>query len=86
MTEQLEYKPGKLCVLRHIYPKYACSCCKDGVTSAEPAANPIARYLAGPGLLAYILVSKFSKHLLLYRQQDVLARHGIFLAQSTHCG
>jgi len=86
VTEQLEYEPGKMWVLRHIYPKYACSCCKDGVTSAEPAANPIERCLAGPGLLAYVMVSKFSEHLPLYRQQDVLGRHGIFLARSTLCG
>jgi transposase len=86
VTEQLEYEPGKLFVFRHIYPKYACSCCKDGVTSAEPAANPIARCLAGPGLLAYVMVSKFAEHLPMYRQQDVLSRHGIFLARSTLCG
>ena len=86
VTEQLEYEPGKMFVLRHIYPKYACSCCKDGVTSAEPAASPIERGLAGPGLLAYVIVNKFSDHLPLYRQQDVLARHGIFLSRSTLCG
>jgi transposase len=86
VTEQLEYEPGKLFVIRHIYPKYACSTCKDGVTSAEPAANPIEQCLAWPGLLAYVLVNKFSDHLLLYRQQDVLSRHGIFLARSTLCG
>jgi transposase len=86
VTEQLEYEPGKLLVLKHIYPKYACSCCKDGVTSAEPAANPIEGGLAGPGLMAYVLVSKFSDHMPLYRQQDSLARHGIFLARSTLCG
>jgi transposase len=86
VTEQLDYEPGKLVVLRHIYPKYACSCCKDGVTSAQPVANPIERGLAAPGLLAYVLVSKFSEHLPLYRQQDVLGRHGIFLARSTLCG
>ena len=74
MTEQLEYEPGKMYVLRHIYPKYACSCCKDGVTSAERVASPIERGLAGPGLLAYVIVNKFSDHLPLYRQQDVLAR------------
>jgi transposase len=85
VTEQLEYEPGKLFVFQHIYPKYACSCCKDGVTSAEPAANPIAGGLAGPGLLAYVVVNKFSLHLPLYRQQDELARHGIFLARSTLC-
>jgi transposase len=85
VTEQLEYEPGKLSVLKHIYPKYACSCCKDGVTSAAPVANPIEGSLAAPGLLAYVLVNKFSEHLPLYRQQDVLSRHGIFIARSTLC-
>jgi transposase len=86
VSEQLEYIPGKLVVLRHVYPKYACSGCKDGVTSAEPVANPIERGLAAPGLLAYVMVSKYTEHLPLYRQQDVLARHGLFLARSTLCG
>jgi transposase len=86
VTEQLEYEPGKMWVLRNIYPKYACSCCKDGVTSAERAASPIERGLAGAGLLAYVIVNKFSDHLPLYRQQDVMARHGIFLSRSTLCG
>ena len=31
-------------------------------------------------------MSQFSEHLPLYRQQDVLARHGIFQARSTLCG
>jgi transposase len=85
VTEQLEYEPGKLSVLKHIYPKYACSCCKDVVTSAPVAANPIAGGLAGPGLMAFVTVNKFSLHLPLYRQQDDLSRHGIFLARSTLC-
>jgi transposase len=86
VTEQLDYQPGKLFVLKHIYPKYACSCCKDGVTSADPVVNPFERSLAAPGLLAYVVVNKFSDHLPVYRQQDVLARHGIFLSRSTLCG
>jgi transposase len=56
------------------------------VTSADPVANPFERSLAAPGLLAYVVVNKFSDHLPLYRQQDVLARHGIFLSRSTLCG
>ena len=35
--------------------------------------------------MAYVIVNKFSDHLPLYRQQDVLSRHGIFLARSTLC-
>ena len=56
------------------------------MTSAEPVANPIAALPGlGPGLLAYVMVSKFLQlhHLPLYRQQDVLSRHGIFVARST---
>jgi transposase len=64
----------------------ACSCCKDGVTSVPAVANPIAEGLAGPGLLAYVMVNKYSEHLPLYRQQDVLARHGIVLSRRTLCG
>jgi transposase len=84
-TEQLDYEPGKLLVLRHIYPKYACSCCKDGVTAAPRVASPINGGLAGPGLLSYVIASKFAVHIPLYRQQDELARAGVFLARSTLC-
>ena len=85
VTEQVDYVPGKLAVYRHVYPKYACPCCKDGVTSAPPAPSPIERGMAGPGLLAYVFVNKFSDHLPTYRQQDILARHGLFISRSTLC-
>jgi transposase len=86
VTEQLDYIPGKIEVLRHVYPKYACSRCKDGVTRAPTAAGPIAGGLAAPGLLAHVLVSKFIEHMPLYRQQDELARAGILISRSTLCG
>jgi transposase len=86
VTEQVDYDPGKLFVFRHIYPKYACPCCKDGVISAPRVISPIEGGLPGPGLLAFVVVNKFSDHLPLYRQQDVFARHGIYLARSTLCG
>jgi transposase len=86
VTEQLDYTPGTLEVLRHIYPKYACSCCKDGVVTAPTASGPIAGGLAATGLLAHVLVSKFIEHMPLYRQQDELARAGILISRSTLCG
>jgi transposase len=86
VTEQLDYIPGKIEVLRHIYPKYACSCCKDGVTTAPTASGPIAGGLAAPGLLAFVAVSKFVEHMPLYRQQDELARANILISRSTLCG
>jgi transposase len=85
VTEQLDYVPGKIIVLRHIYPKYACPSCKDGVTTAPTAPAPIPGGLPTAGLLAHILVSKFFTHIPLYRQQDDLARAGIFFPRSTLC-
>ena len=72
VTEQLDLEPAKMTVYRHVYPKYACPCCKNGVTSAPPAPSPIARGMAGPELLAYIFVNKFAIHLPTYRQPDML--------------
>jgi hypothetical protein len=46
-------------------------------------SRPIERGLAGPGLLAHVLVSKYSDHLPLYRQSQIFAREGIDLQRST---
>jgi transposase len=53
-------------------------------TAAKPA-QPIERGLPGPGLLAQVIVSKFSDHLPLYRQEQIFARLGVPLRRSTLC-
>jgi transposase len=68
-----------------VRPKYACRYCKNGVVSPPPPERPIARGIAGPGLIAQIVVSKFSDHQPLYRQEDFFARHGLHIARSTQC-
>lgn len=85
-SEQIEYIPASLYVQEHVYPKYACSCCKDGVVARSPVPQPIEKGLPGAGLLAYIIVSKFHDSLPLYRQQDILARQGVEFSRSTLCG
>jgi transposase len=54
------------------------------VTAPRPPA-PIPRGLAGPGLLAHVIVSKFCDHLPLYRCERMLARFGVNLSRSTLC-
>jgi transposase len=81
----LEYVPAKLEVHTHVRPKYACRYCKDGVASPPPPARPIARGIAGPGLVAQILVAKFGDHLPLYRQEDFFTRHGLHIPRSALC-
>ncbi|HIK92158.1 MAG TPA: hypothetical protein EYG03_09290 [Planctomycetes bacterium] len=41
--------------------------------------------VAGPGLIAQVVVGKFGDHLPLYRQEDIFVRHGLHLARSTLC-
>jgi hypothetical protein len=50
---------------------------------AEAPSRPIARGLAGPGLLAHVLVSKYCDHLPLYRQSEIYARQDVELERST---
>ncbi len=75
----LEYVPAKLEVHVHVRPKYACRYCQDGVASPPPPVRPIARGIAGPGLIAQIIVGKFGDHLPLYRQEDFFTRHGLHI-------
>jgi transposase len=84
-SKVLEYVPAKLEVHIHVRPKYACRYCKDGVASPPPPARPIARGIAGPGLIAQIIVAKFGDHLPLYRQEDFFTRHGLHIPRSTLC-
>jgi transposase len=54
------------------------------VTASRPP-SPIARGLAGSGMLAHLIVSKFCDHLPLYRCERLLARFGVTQSRSTMC-
>ena len=82
VSEQLEIVNAAFKVIRHIRRKKACACCDCIVQPAAPS-RPITRGIAGPGLLAQILVSKFADHQPLYRQSEIYARHGVDLDRST---
>ena len=82
VAEVLEYVPSHFKVIRHVRPKHACPACQK-IVQVEAPARTIARGLAGPGLLAHVLVSKYCDHLPLYRQSQMYAREGIDLDRST---
>lgn len=84
-SEQMEFIPAALYIIRHVRPKYACPACHDGVVQAPMPAMPIERGAAGPGLLAHIITSKYADHAPLYRQESILARHGIHIPRSVTC-
>lgn len=82
VSEMLDYVPARFKVIRHVRPKLACPSCQR-IVQVEAPSRPIARGLAGPGLLAHILTSKYADHLPLYRQAQIYAREGVELERST---
>ena len=90
VCETIERRPASLVVARVVRPKFvARDRARDGQTEvyvAEPLELPIARGLAGPGMLADTIVKRWQDHLPLHRLEDVYARDGIELARSTMCG
>jgi transposase len=82
VSEMLEYVPARFKVIRHVRPKLSCTNC-DVIVQAEAPSRPIARGLAGAGLLAHVLVSKYADHQPLYRQAEIYAREGVELERST---
>jgi transposase len=82
ISEVLEYVPASLKVIQYVRPKLACAGC-DRIVQAEAPSRPIERGMAGPGLLAHVLTSKYCDHLPLYRQSQIFARSGVELDRST---
>jgi len=78
VCETLELQPVQFVVIKHVRPKYACTRC-DAIMQAPAASKPIERGMAGPGLLAHVIVGKYSDHLPLYRQSEIYARDGVDL-------
>lgn len=85
VAEVLDYVPGHFEVIRLVRPKLTCRSCEHIVQAPAPS-RPIDRGLAGAGLLAHVLVSKYADHLPLYRQSEIYAREGIDLDRSTLAG
>jgi transposase len=85
LSRELEFIPAKLEVNVHVLPKYACPKCRDGVASPPVPPKPIPGGIAGPGLVSFVLVSKFGDHLPTYRLEDILTRYGVFISRSTLC-
>ena len=90
VAEKLEFVAARLEVLQIVQIKYGCDGCEQAGKSpqielAEKPASPIEKGLAGPGLLAYVIVSKYGDHLPLNRLEKILERHKIQIARSTMC-
>lgn len=85
VSEQLEYVAARFKVIRHVRPKLACVAC-EAIFQASAPSRPITRGMAGPGLLANVLVSKFCDHIPLHRLSRIYGREGVPIDPSTMAG
>jgi transposase len=91
---QIEYLPGHFERIQHVRKKYACPGCENNgdnprMETAPKPETAIDKGMAGPGLLSYIVTSKFSDYLPLYRLEDIFARQGFEISRATQsvwCG
>jgi len=91
---QIEYIPGHFERLEHVRKKYACASCESEgenpqIEVAAKAETAIEKGFAGPGLLAFIVTSKFADYLPLYRLEDIFERQGFEISRATQsvwCG
>ena len=82
VSEKLDYTPGVFTVEQHIRGKWACAECETLIQAPVPA-QIIDKGIPTAGLLAQVLVAKYSDHLPLYRQEYIFGRAGVALPRST---
>jgi len=85
ITEILEYIPAGFYVRQIIRRKYAPRGGQGSVVMAPLPPLPIEKGRPGPGVLAYLITSKYCEHLPLYRLEQIFARHGLQIPRTTQC-
>lgn len=87
-SEQLDYIPAKLEVIRHIRPKYTCKACENfegkgpTIKIAPVPKQMIPKSIASARLIAQIVVAKFVDALPFYRQEKQIQRLGFQLSRN----
>lgn len=92
VRDELKIIPAKASVVRHVQHIYACRHCEKHADDAEAkvpvikAAMPkplLPGSLASASAVAYIIDQKYTNHLPLYRQEQILTRLDIDLSRQT---
>jgi transposase len=83
VSEQIDYVPAKVQVLRHVRVKYACPGCEQCIKTAALPEHILPKTNASPGLLAHLVTGKYVDSLPLYRQEAVFERYGVRLPRAT---
>jgi transposase len=82
-SERLDVIPAQYRVIVTKRPKLACRACAGTVVQAPAPARLIEGGIPTEALVAHVLVARYADHLPLYRQAQMMARHGVILERST---
>ena len=94
-SEQLDWRPSTLFVIVHVRKKYArkeqlpesgLTLAEQNVAVARKPPEAIPGGLAGPGLMAQVIVSKGADHLPLHRLEGIFKRQGVRISRQTMDG
>jgi transposase/DNA-binding transcriptional regulator YdaS (Cro superfamily) len=83
VSERYHFEPAKVWIERHVYPKYACEHCHQGVTVAAAIKNILPKSNASASLLAHVVTSKFDDGLPIFRICRQLERQEVRLSPGT---
>jgi transposase len=83
VSERYHFEPAKVSIERHVYPKYACGHCHQGVTAAAAIKNILPKSNASASLLAHVVTSKFDDGLPIFRICRQLERQEVRLSPGT---
>ena len=90
VEEEIRFEPGVIKRVLHHRVVYGLSE-EDAEDLQAPSiaapgpVRPLENSIAGPSLLAWILVQKYARHLPLYRQETILGQHGLRIPRQTTC-
>ena len=94
-SEQLDWRPSTFFVVVHVRKKYArkeqlpesgLTLAEQNVAVAKKPPEAIPGGLAGPGLMAQVIVCKGADHLPLHRLEGIFQRQGVRIARQTMDG
>lgn len=85
VSEQYDYVPSSVQVIEHVRVKRACKHCDEHVVIAEKPNGVVKNGLAAPGMLAYVVTSKYADHQPLNRLEGIFKRDGAIIRRSTMC-
>src|SRR4051812_33381471 len=82
-SERLDVIPVQFRVIVTRRPKLACRACVGTVVQAPAPARLIEGGLPTEALVAHVLVARYADHLPLYRQAQMMQRHGVLIDRAT---